>query len=194
MYLISATATYFKGQIAVSNLTEPNSSVGELLNVYIDERVRLLLQNLLGNVLFDDLDSNITNGVLDNDAPQKWKDFVNGVNYTIDGKTFVWGGVKELLAFFVYHEFKSDLLLKDDRIQPKNVTVTNPNSHLVSVWNQFLSMYQSGTICGCVRNYSYVLNNGYVSCLRYLLDKSTDFVDPNLYYFTNSPNSNSLGV
>ncbi len=194
MYLIDASNTYFKGQIAISNLTEPNSHVAESLNLCIEERVRLLLQNLLGNVLFAELDSNVTNGVLDADAPQKWKDLVDGVTYTVSGKSYVWGGLKTLLAFFVYHEFKSDLLLKDDTIQPKNVTVNNPNSHLVSIWNQFISMYQSGISCSNVRNYYFVLENGYVSCVRYILDKESDFPDASKYYFPNSPYSNTLGV
>ena len=79
MYLINEAN--FTREISVPNLTSSQSGNAENLTKYGDEKPRLLLQNSLGSVLFTDLDSQVTNGILDNDADQKWKDLVNSRSF-----------------------------------------------------------------------------------------------------------------
>jgi hypothetical protein len=60
--------------------------------------------------LFEELKTNTTNGELNNDAPQKWVNLVDGSNYTIDGTVYTWQGLRysegafkvSLLANYVY--------------------------------------------------------------------------------------------
>ncbi len=92
MYLIDKT--YFLKSIAVPNIEEHNSIELVGLNASIDRYVRQFLQLTLNNVLFTDLNNNITDGVLSNTAPQKWLNLVNGCTYTKDGKDYTWQGLK----------------------------------------------------------------------------------------------------
>jgi len=208
MYIINAS--YFIGKISITNLNEPNSGMLEQAELYVDSKVRLLLRNTLNNELFEDLDSNITNGVLDNDAPEKWDNLVNGATYVKDGKTCKWQGLiytdglykLSLLADFVYHEIKIDNLQKDATIQPKNAIVNSQKSHLASVWNGFVEKYQGG-YGNCYKT-NYIdqscffdesqPNTGYVSLLTFLRDNIEDYEGANLYQFPISVNSNSLGL
>ena len=146
MYLINEAN--FTREISVPNLTSSQSGNAENLNKYGDEKPRLLLQNSLGSVLFTDLDSQVTNGILDNDADQKWKDLVNGKEY--DGK--VWKGLNyeegsfkvSLLAYFTYCNWLSDSLSSNLQVQVKNAENVNDTNSLVNVWNTFIQMYQGG--------------------------------------------------
>lgn len=208
MYIISASD--FIGRISIDNVTEPNSGSSEQLNLYIDERVRSLLTHCLGVDLFNDLDSDIASGVLKDDAKQRWKDLVNGVTYTKDGISYKWKGLKytnglqkqSLLADFVYHEYTSDMLMKNKQITPKNVSITSKATFLANIWNSFVSQYQGGFgICKTINfiDYdSYVLSSNeqskVVSLIKFLHDNSDIYENAQLYLFPNSTNSNYLGI
>lgn len=193
MYLIDKT--YFIKNISVPNTEEPTSDESESLDMSIDRYVRQFLQVTLGNVLFTDLDSNVTDGELENTAPQKWLNLVNGCTYTKDGVDYVWQGLKyelglykvSLLAHYTYvnhYQNSVNSVLGQVGIEPKNGIVVNPTEHLVSVWNEFIEMYQ-GANCtnGIVNYYDNVLfvdyyqhkNNGYVSYLQFLADNKEDY-------------------
>lgn len=208
MYIINAS--HFNGKLSIDNINESNNAISEEVELYVDEKVRLLLQNVLGVVLFAEFNGYVVNGVLPNTAPQKWKDLVDGKTYTKDDKTYKWNGLiyseglmkKSLLADFVYHEWRTDKLLKDVVIDPKNATVTNQNSFLVDVWNGFLNQYQDGySECfvkanlitrDCIEIENHYKDN--VSLLRFLKDKETDYPNAKLYVFPNATYSNSLGI
>lgn len=193
MYLIDKT--YFIKNISVPNTEEPTSDESESLDMSIDRYVRQFLQVTLGNVLFTDLDSNVTDGELEITAPQKWLNLVNGYAYTKDGVDYVWQGLKyelglykvSLLAHYTYvnhYQNTINSVLGQVGIEPKNGVVVNPTEHLVSVWNEFVEMYQ-GANCsnGVVTHYDNVLfvdyyqykESGYVSYLQFLEDNKTDY-------------------
>ena len=193
MYLIDKT--YFIKNISVPNTEEPTSDESESLDMSIDRYVRQFLQFTLGNVLFTDLDSNVTDGVLIGSAPQKWLNLVNGCTYTKDGVDYVWQGLKyelglykvSLLAHYTYvnyYQNSVNSVLGQVGIEPKNGVVVNPTEHLVSVWNEFIEMYQ-GVNCsnGVITHYDNVLfvdyyqakESGYVSYLQFLEDNKTDY-------------------
>lgn len=206
MYLINEAN--FTREISVPNLTSSQSGNAENLTKYGDEKPRLLLQMALGSVLFTDLDSQVTNGVLDNDADQKWKELVNGKEY--DGK--VWKGLNydegsfkvSLLAYFTYWNWLNDSLSSNLQVQVKNAENINDTNSLVNVWNTFIQMYQGGVydfgkkvyiINGATFVDWYNGNNSnYVNLLQFLQDNPTDYPSPQLYNFGNSSNSNSLGL
>jgi hypothetical protein len=206
MYLINEAN--FTREISVPNLTSSQSGNAERLNLYGDEKPRLLLQKALGNVLFAELNAEVENGVLKLTAPQKWKDLVNGKVY--DGK--VWKGLNysegsfkvSLLAYYTYWYWLNELDSSNYQTQAKNADNINPTSNLVDVWNKFLEMYQGLNVYNLptvsYRNgttfvdYFNKQNSNYVSLLQFLAENPDDFPNPQLYYFNAISNSNSLGL
>lgn len=207
MYLINEAN--FTRELSIPNLQSSQSGNAELLNLYADEKPRLLLQMSLGNVLFSQLDSQVTSGVLDAGADQKWKDLVNGVTY--DGK--VWKGLNylegsfkvSLLAYYTYWFWVNDSYSSNFQIQAKNADNINPTRSMVDIWNKFLEMYQ-GINNYCLPSVSYIHgttfvdyfgnnnNSNYVSLIQFLRDNPTNYPTPQLHIFENISNSNSLGL
>ena len=207
MYLINEAN--FTRELSVPNLISSQSGNAVELNYYADEKPRLLLQMCLGNVLFSQLNSQITNGVLNANADQKWKYLVNGKVY--DDK--VWKGLNyqegsfkiSLLAYFTFWNWLNDSNSNNYQTQVKNAENINPTSTMVNIWNRFLEMYQglNNKICPVthfingvtfVDYYQGGTNSNYVSLLQFLKDNSTDYPDAQLYTFENLSNSNSLGL
>jgi hypothetical protein len=151
MYLIDGT--YFTRELSIPNVNEMQTEVSDNLEMLVDEKVRLFLQVILGFELYTDLDDNITNGVLDANAPQKWKDLVNGKDYTDGSKR--WDGLlqtygtykKSLLANYVFYYWLSGNTTSvsgvgEVNIKAKNAVNVMPNQRLSTVWNGFIEMYQ----------------------------------------------------
>lgn len=204
MYLIDVS--YFIREYNVPNTVELQANTSNNLDYYIDERVRLLLQMALGSELFAELDDNITSGVLDNDAPQKWKNLVNGCTYTKDDKDYVWKGLLQLdgtfknslLTPYVYYywlkgNISSVLGVGEVVTNGKNATNVNSTQRLVETWNDFVNQYQGDCT---YRNNAYIhngviiydyyqngKNNNYISLLQFLKDNDTDYPDANLEVF-----------
>ena len=200
MYLIDGT--YFIRDYSVPNTTELQGNSSNNLEQYIDERCRLLLQMALGSELYADLDSNITSGVLDVDAPLKWKNLVNGCTYTKDGKNYVWKGLLQtegtfknsLLTPYVYYywlkgNISSVLGVGEVVTGAKNATGVNSTQRLTEAWNDFVEQYQGNCtyrsnryIHNGVVVYDYYQNgnNNYVNMIQFLKDNPTDYPDANL--------------
>ena len=174
-------------------------SSGNAITEYIDKYARLLLQNALGNVLFKLLDEQIENGNLKTDAPQKWKDLVNGVDYVYSGDNHTWKGLLDIegafkesvLAYYVYyHYFLNNLSqvssfgeVKASSVNSENV---NPSAKLVATWNKYVKLYQGDrtkvegtlTFVNGVPFYDYFSGNGgYVNLIQFLEHKETDYPD-----------------
>jgi len=213
MYLIDQT--YFIKELSIPNLNEMDSDTLTTLNIDIDKYVRLVLQNALGYELFKDLDSNITSGVLDSGADQKWKDLVNGVEYTKDGKTYRWKGLiftegnykGSLLAKYVYYYWLKDSIslltgTGEKTITASNMEAVNSNQRLVSVWNDFVMDYQS-TPCYYGNGNLFIYNGvpvndwfggidaHFVSLIQFLTDKDADYPNSAKMLYNNQ---NQLGL
>lgn len=187
--------TYFIKQLSVANTEEPTSDATNELNSSIDRYVSQFLKLTLGNVLFSELKSYTTDGELDNDAPQKWKNLIDGCDYLIDGTNYTWQGLRytegafkvSLLANYVYvNQFNTNInsQLGQVLVESKNSNVVDSTPHLVSIWNEFVEMYQGSYDCNPQQHYrngvlfvDYYGNrqSGYVSYLQFLLDNKTDY-------------------
>lgn len=203
--------TYFQKQYYVPNVDELNSRNKEDIRQYIETYVRLCLQDALGYVLFKDLEDNISNGNLNSDAPQKWLNLVNGVEYTKNGKTYYWKGLKykegafkmSLLTPYVYYHWLKDNQSKvmgvgEVVLDAKNGINVNSTQRLVNTWNDFVRLYQEATYEYEKTVYHYrgvkvtdyignSTNNNYVSLIKFLYDNDTDYPDAPLkcYKFEN---------
>ena len=194
MFIIDKT--YFTKELHIPHIEEPTSDASIELDASIDRFVSQFLKETLGNVLFEELKTNITDGELDDDAPLKWFNLVDGCNYTIDGSVYTWQGLKysegafkvSLLANYVYlnqYQNTFNSTLGQVLIEGKNGINADATPHLVSIWNEFIEMYQGSYNSNPIRTYRngalfvdyFGANNktGYVSCLQFLKDNEEDY-------------------
>lgn len=217
-YLIDET--YFQRELYVPNADELNSGALNELTEFIDDKARLCLKYALGYELFNDLDSNITDGVLDVGAPAKWLNLVNGVEYTKDGETFKWDGListegafkKSLLANFTFYywlEYNQSKMsgVGEVVVNAKNAINVNSTQRLVKVWNEFVSMYQGSDYNsyygipqpsiyykGNIRVTDWLgncYNDNFVSFIQFLYDNDNDYPDATLKRYNKQ---NQLGI
>lgn len=201
-YLIDET--YFKRELFVPNADDQDRDAYNELQEFIDGKSRQCLKQALGRELFEDLDSNITSGNLDSGAPQKWLNLVNGTDYTVNGETYNWQGLliqegafkKSLLAYYTFYHWlyynQSTLSgVGEVVLQSKNAISINSTQRLISVWNEFVEMYQ-----GKQNKYTYNeyyhrgikvidwlgcnTNDYYVSLVKFLSDNDTDYPNATL--------------
>ena len=195
MYLIDKT--YFTNKYEIEQILEIDSKNAVTLNAYIEDYVVEFLQTLLGAADFTDLNNSIENGALKDDAPQRWKDLVNGCTYDDKfwkGLIYQNGSVKRsLLTAYVYCKIIADLEANNGRavIQTKNVKVNVMRSQFVSVWNevasQFLQYSENGILqfVDGVPFYDYyqpAIGDGYVTLSQFLNDKSDVYTKTNLCF------------
>lgn len=208
MYLIDQT--YFIKELSIPNLNEMDSDTLATLNIDIDKYVRELLQNALGYSLFKDLDNNITDGALDEGAPQKWIDLVDGAEYTKGSKVYNWKGLKfeegnykgSLLAKYVYYYWLKDSVslltgTGEKTITATNAVAVNSGQRLVLVWNDFVNDYQ-GDLCRpfysnqCFDNWMKPNNqNNFVSLIQFLNDNESNYPEATKLLYNNQ---NQLGL
>ena len=189
MYIIDET--FFIKELYVPNLNEMDSDTLTTLETSVDRYVRQFLRDALGNVLFTELDSYITDGVLDAGAPQKWLDLVNGVD-DWKGLKFEEGTYKgSILAKYVYYYWLKDAVSNMTGTGEKVITATdalavNSTQRLTNVWNDFVEDNQGvfnpdRCYYGYLDYYSNWNCNNDVnySLIRFLSDKSEDYPDAN---------------
>ena len=188
--------SYFTGKINVPNVTEYNGSTIEAIDDYINKYGRLFMRETLGNVLFKDLMLNLDNGELKTNASQKWVDLINGKEYTKNGETYTWQGIKggcdlykdSVLAYFVYLNYFEITYFTGFSLastEAKNSTVINPSNHLVEIHNDFVSLYQGSCTYNPIeyfhsnevifRDYYHSNDSGFVSYMQFLMDNETDY-------------------
>lgn len=205
MYLIDET--YFIKELSVPNINEMDADNLTILTQYMDDFARKLLKDALGYDLFKELNTNITSGVLDVGAPQKWIDLVNGCEYTKDGKIYKWNGLifteglhkSSLLAKFVfYHWLKYNVTTitgtGEKSIKSVNADSVNSNQRLVTVWNDFVSEYQGSNTRfptvwykGATKVIDWFGGGesfGYVSLIQFLTDNETNYPDATLITYS----------
>lgn len=209
MYLIDES--YFTREYSIPNINEMQSETGVTFSYYIEDKVRQFLQKSIGYLNFQELDSHILNGVLKNDAPQIWKDLVNGKEYDSGGQTLKWNGLlylngtfkKSLLVPFVFHEWlrESSTSNTGKVIQTANATNVSVIPRLTDAWNDFVLQYQQsrrGYLPTVQRTHNAVYvdflfdaNDNYVSMIRFLQDNLTSY-DPFTYKIF--PLTNNFGL
>ncbi len=207
MYIIDET--YFIDETNVPNTLELQGGEKDALMRYIDGKVRLFLQQTLGFDNFTALDSNVTSGVLNVGALQKWKNLVDGCTYVIDGTNYRWKGLKytegtdktSILAHYVYcYWIKGNVSFMSGvgeiRAEAKNAINVNSTQTYVETYNEFVKMYQGACFTGNRSLYGGLIidtfyasqnNSGYVSMVQFLKDNEADYPDCNLmeYGFKN---------
>ena len=197
MYLIDKT--YFRNKLQISGLYDGNNGIETKLDDYISIYVIDFLQKLLG-VDFEELKANITDGVLDAGAPQKWLDLINGKTYTKDGKTYIWkgllyqnGSVKlSILANVVYCNLIHDLVTGNGQISVdvKSSRMLLPRKNYIEVWNEIANQFNQSvdlqpkiSFINGVRFTDYyggLSDNGYRTLSDFLIDFEDDYPNVNI--------------
>ena len=191
--------TYFRNKLQINGLYDGNNGLETKLNDYISIYVIDFLQKLLG-VDFEELKANITDGVLDAGAPQKWLDLINGKTYTKDGKDYVWkgllyqnGSVKlSILANVVYCNLIHDLVTGNGQISVdvKSSRMLVPRKNYVEVWNEIANQFNQSVdlqprisfINGVkfTDYYGGLSDNGYRTLTDFLIDFEDDYPNVNI--------------
>jgi hypothetical protein len=172
--------TFFIRELAIPTISDMGSKAADELNQFIDEKGRLLLDDVIGYANRVVLESYLVNGLLpavpadpDPDpVPEKWRNLVEGCTYTIDDVEYRWKGLQftegsfkgSLMAYFVYSYWYAAQVsyvsgVGDVQASAKNAPHVNPNQRYVNAWNKFIEMYQGN----CQRGYGYtptILYNG----------------------------------
>lgn len=197
--------TYFRGELTVPNSQDyPNSHIDGnkfTLTSFIDEYEKDLMRYGLGNTLFNEFDAIFQpDGVIIPGTDQKWFDFVDGRDYTIDSKDYRWKGLryvegvikKSLIADFIYVKFLDFYSTSFNGVgmgveNPGNASRISSMPRVVEIWNRFLSKYQDklsdsspriwSTSHGLIKGIDwYEERNDYlVTMERYLKDFEVDF-------------------
>lgn len=69
------------------------------------------LQHALGAICYLAFEAAYAASIQDPDPvalPQKWADLLNGCNYTLNGKTYIWKGIKPLIRNYIYYWYVRD--------------------------------------------------------------------------------------
>lgn len=216
MYIIDGSY-FIKDYLVPGMESNPDAPINNnSFEVYIDKYARLLLQNALGNVLYDELDGELETNKLSvkDSAPQKWKDLVTGKSYTKDGVQLKWKGLQitegtfksSVLVPFTYYHWMIDQLSETSlfgEVKGSAVNSLNVSSDhkLVKTWNDYVEMYQGSEMCSdptptIYRGVEFIdyfgARKDYVSLITYLKDHDSDFPDANLYL--EQGYQNSLGL
>ena len=206
MYIIDDT--YFQGEIEVPNIAEADSKSLEEVQRLIDEKCRLFMYDVLGDVLSAELDLLLQNGILPTTPVSKWTKLIYGENYDLDGKQLKWDGIcsvmstskSSLLADYVYTFYltESNTFLSgvgEMKGEARGAMMVNSTQRYVTIWNRFVKKYQSD-LCGNIFDFrNYFLDyqfyypryerpiNKSVSLVQYLTDKADHFPSLSLPYF-----------
>jgi hypothetical protein len=211
MFIIDGT--YFIRNYNIPNANELQTGSSIQLMQYIDERVPFVLKQALGFELFKDLTDNMTDGILNADAEQRWKDLVNGKTYEKNSKEYRWNGLaytegtfkNSLLTPFVYYHYLKDHVSQLSGVgevagTAKNAESVNSNQRLVNAWNDFILQYQGACRNKPLRYYKDLVlvtdyyggkDNSFVDLLTFLQDNQTDYPDAPL---TRYELQNSFGL
>ncbi len=132
-----------------------DDAVKDALMQYIDGYVRKYLKENLGFANFKNLNSNITAGVLNENAPAKWLSLVNGTTYTYNGNEYRWDGllytegtfISSLLVANAFYEWKRGKVSTptstgDVVLEIKGGSRANPADLILRAWNDFVRMHQ----------------------------------------------------
>ena len=195
--------------ISASDSTTPSQD-SELV-YFIDINERELMLNALGVTLFNELTAALANLTA---AAQKWKDLVTGSTYVLDGKTYLWEGLRgynknSLVASYVFCKFlRNDESTYTTTGIAQNVAKNAKNysytPKYIAAWRNFIKGYQAQAQCDpvIIRNHFgtvgldyYQNNDSVVSLYRFLTDQNeldaTAFPD---FEFKFYENQNSLGI
>lgn len=148
-------SSYFdKGSLFIPNNKDLSAqpvgtpTVQSDIDFFIDKYERELLYNALGVTLYNELKT-----ANESTLTGKWKDLVDGTDYTIDSKLYRWDGLKgyasqSLIAFYVYCQYlRNDQstytttgIVKNTAANAENY---DPTPKFIKAWNSFIIQYQA---------------------------------------------------
>lgn len=211
--------TYFQGDITIPNTTEVQHD-NDLVGILIESKSYSLLESVLGRENVLSLKANLDiDGNLNEDAPERWKDLVNGKSYEINDQKFYFKGLIQkgdlyktsLIADFVFCEWlrqtrSQQTMIGEVVVQGQNAINVGSTSKLVSIWNRFIVEFGAGYYAKVRKHYvKGVLfydyfngsNSNNVSLVQFLKHHSDIYEDCPLElpsYVENYGIINSLGI
>lgn len=149
-------------------------------------------QKLLGDELYNEFDS----GLAEVTPNQKWLDLRDGADFTTsDGKALKWLGLKNMLKFIIYYEYKKDnrsvdTISGETKKQNLHSIYANENAKLQKAYNKAVDLYGLDFAGIAINNDiigGYYLNNR-INCL-YSRGSNTKSKDSLLHQATFKPSA-----
>lgn len=211
-------STYFQSKpLQIPNAVSNSSITGNVPTVDTELTAKIakyeeqLLKEALGYDNYDSLKTAIAaDPNLGDAANAKWKDLVYGKQYVYNSKKVEWKGLvqtygtvkKSLIANYVFYFYKaSDVIgysTTGDYVPvSKNAIKVSPRATMVSVWNEFLEMYQYGydpyPVISSVTNgtnltHCYVSQDNVLRSLYQFLRDNDNYGDYTFKIYNDTPN------
>ena len=134
--------SYFKNEIYIPNILENGSYTDDITDA-IEKYEPDLLNLLLGYELYKALLSDLNNGT---PQSQRFKDLVNGAEFTLRARLLKWDGLKNMIAYYVYfnYVYYNNIHLSgvgSMQIDAENSKRVSPFDKLQVAWDRFQKQY-----------------------------------------------------
>jgi len=158
--------TYFKNDIYIplakpsvnSAFAESDSDFAQFIKQKEAECLRLCLGDTLARELYSRIDTNEPNYIVGG-ANDEWDALLNGFEYTINGKSKFWKGIRyapilsgdapsvSFIAFYIYFYFQQNNWIKTSQLgdqieKTENSESVPPTFNAVKAWNNFVDLVQ----------------------------------------------------
>ncbi|MBD3198026.1 MAG: hypothetical protein GF317_23450 [Candidatus Lokiarchaeota archaeon] len=157
--------------------SEYNEKIDDLILEWQDEYIK----KILGERLFIDY-VNDYDLVTEDWLTQKWKDFNDGYNYTVNGYNVTWSGLRNLLKYLLFFEYR-----KYNRAQHSALGKTNPNMQNAEHSEDFTSViqiYNKGVyLHGFDYECKFIEYNKNIMTYKKVFDKDIEKFKPTAYNF-----------
>jgi hypothetical protein len=158
--------TYYKAELLIphaqSSVSDTATGVIVELNQFITQYEREALIKTLGYTLYSEFAEQFDVSATDkwtikDAAAQKWKDLLNGLEYTINGDTVNYRGMiftepfsgttlnRSFIAYYIYYNYLNDDMEKYqgtgiNELASKNATRTSPIPKSIRSWRRFYEL------------------------------------------------------
>ena len=141
--------TSFNGLMLIPNINEPdpNNRTEYILTELIDICEKEVLSFAFGEVMFADFKENYK-------TFQPYIDIIDGKTYEIDGKTFIWDGLKDdgqgsLLVDYIWMKYQQHNVTQQTEFGQTSADTkigkkVSSTPKIVKAWNKFLTKFQAG--------------------------------------------------
>jgi hypothetical protein len=117
----------------------------QLLNDIITDKQKDILLSILGNIEYYNFEQDFSAGV---PTSQKWLDFLNGADYTVNSVVYPFAGIKPVLVKFIYYHW-----------QRETVSILGESGELYSNTNRLLKVVPRNKMVSAYNKACYEVSN-----------------------------------
>lgn len=128
-------------------------------DAFCDENEAEILKQLLGLDLYNDFIAGLNPDSVDY-PEEKWQKLLDGAEYTYNGITYEWKGMRKLLRPFIFSMWLRDNYDNYNETgvsvaKVENAEMISPALRIVQAWNKFYGMAGDSTKCYTSKTYNH---------------------------------------